>query len=101
MYTFVGTGTKFVPQRPIHDEAPGTVDFELGPGYIVAINVSFFQRLRRGTDLMPSGHCTDLNPNGENKISLIKDVRTIYSLGLKEAKDIVEWFLANFERHAQ
>ena len=56
----------------------------------VTILVSAFQALRRGTT----------PPNGvENKIELIKNVRGLLGLGLKESKDITEWFMENVDRN--
>ena len=43
-------------------------------------------------DLIPAGDCVllDMRHLGEKKINVIKEVRAITGLGLKEAKDLVE-----------
>lgn len=84
IYTPYAGGIKLV--RLVQDEViPDSVDFEF---HHATINVNFWlvQALRKATG------------GDENKINFIKAIRLTFTLGLKEAKDIAEWFLNNVHR---
>jgi len=96
MFFRIGQGPKDVVlgRREFDPEPPSSINFSwVGWPTLFSISVGTFQKLRRATPLMSNG--------SENKIELIKDIRGVTSLGLKEAKDVVEWFFANFSRDAQ
>jgi Ribosomal protein L7/L12 C-terminal domain len=102
MFYRIGQGPKDVVlgRREFDAEPPASINFSwVGCSTFFSISVSTFQKLRRATPLFGPG--SSMNAGGENKIELIKDIRGLTSLGLKEAKDVVEWFFANFSRDAQ
>jgi hypothetical protein len=77
---------------------PYTLDFKFRHG-IITVNFWIVQALRRNVPLVnvATGHYEPESMK-ENFIGFIKAIRANYSLGLKEAKDICEWFRANVDR---
>jgi hypothetical protein len=79
---------------------PDSIDFQFNER-TVTVDFWLVQCVRQTIEFYPSDAWTDSNPDAyqkENKIQFIKAVRRIYSLGLKESKDIAEWFMDNVER---
>lgn len=76
-------------------EVPDSVDFHFSSN-VVNVNFWLFQLIRRAIVEIwiddGEGHYK------EDKIRTIKAVRLVWNVGLKEAKDIVEWFFANVSR---
>jgi hypothetical protein len=68
---------------------PKYVDFILEDGSVHGIEVATFQILRRAVNREVGSI--------DHKIYLIKAVRGLTKLGLREAKNVVEYFLANFQ----
>ena len=75
--------------------APNYVEFRRADGTsIVTLDAQMIQLLRRALVREPLfGEYTGT----ENKIYLIKAIRSFTNLGLKEAKDIAEYFIENYD----
>lgn len=71
---------------------PSYVEFVFSDDSSIRIHVASFQQIRRSIPLYDDGR--------ENKIALIKLVRGLYDLCLRDAKLLVEWFLDRFTRDA-
>jgi len=84
----------------LFETVPDSIDFAMREGVTININLWMFQAIRRNIPMIEPGY--DLQGKEvmgrENGIMTIKAVRKNFSLGLKEAKDIVEWFFANLDR---
>lgn len=82
------------------ETVPYSIDFAMREGVTVNINLWIFQAIRRNIPMIEPGY--DLQgkevKGREDIISTIRAVRNYYSLGVKGAKDIVDWFFANVDR---
>ena len=74
---------------------PDSIDFRWNENHCINVNFWVVQALRRNVEL----HYSDYDQTeSENKIGFIKALRLNFSIGLKEAKDIAEWFMDNVDR---
>ncbi len=79
---------------------PDRIAFQFSADKIVDVDFWLVQTIR-GTIEMYDVYPDDKpSHQTENKIQFIKAIRRIYSLGLKESKDIAEWFMENVDRSA-
>lgn len=77
---------------------PDTVEFQFQHNTIT-VNFWVVQAIRRAIPMIYDEYSRD---NGrENRILIIKGIRNVYSLGLKEAKDVMEWFTQNVDRDTE
>lgn len=72
--------------------APESIRFTDGATTITVMPVKVFQAIRRTIPLAYNGE--------EAKIMTIAVIRQMLNCGLKDAKDIVEYFFKHFERNA-
>ncbi len=93
MFRVIGTGTKDVNigTGDYNVDGPHTVRFYYEGVDVAEIDVASFQLLRRAVAAEVEGF---------NKLHLIKAVRGLTKLGLRDAKNIVEWFEANYDINA-
>ncbi len=99
MYFYLSYGRKEVVQftrysdKPV--DGPTTVEFQFnGSSQLpLVVDVRDFQMLRRAvyTERRPS-----IGDQQENKINLIKVIRSFYGLGLYDAKNVAEYFMNNY-----
>lgn len=83
------------------ETVPDSIDFAMREGVTININLWMFQAIRRNILMVEPGYDLqgkEVEKGREDIISTIKAIRKHYSLGLREAKDIVEWFFANIDR---
>lgn len=78
---------------------PDTVEFVFNE-YSMSVNFWLVQVIRRSIPMLTSDY-SDFDVQRENKIMVIKAIRSVYKCGLKEAKDIAKWFIANVERSTE
>lgn len=96
-YTPYKGGTLTVAM-PSAQSIPDAVTFEFADRTIT-VDFWLVQLVRQSIELIYPDYSDDSNSSGkEDKIQFIKCIRRIYSLGLKESKDIAEWFWDNVER---
>lgn len=97
-YTPYKGGTLTVAM-PSSQSIPDAVNFEFADR-TVTVDFWLVQTIRCTIESYPSydNDNPSISVEKENKIQFIKAVRRIYSLGLKEAKDIAEWFMENVDR---
>lgn len=88
-------GTLQVNIGTVRGGVPNTIDFVVNQDSGINVSVWLFQAIRRNVPLRYSDYD---RLESEDKIGIIKAIRTHFHLGLKEAKDITEWFLENMER---
>lgn len=76
---------------------PYSIDFVMA-SHTINVNFWLVQTVRMAVPMLYSEY--DRNEM-ENKIGFIKVLRLTFQLGLKEAKDIAEWFMDNVDRNVQ
>lgn len=88
-----GEGILTVQLSSTERNIPYSIDFVMTNGS--TINVSFWlvQAVRQAVPMLDDSY-----DSSENKIMFIKALRLTFNFGLKEAKDIAEWFLDNVDR---
>jgi hypothetical protein len=90
-YSIVDFRTEQVTFGALPQGVPSEVSFQWSTyGTPIAVSTNSMQFLRRAVPTLESG--------SENKIQFIKHIRGLLRCGLKEAKDIADWFFENLDR---